>query len=206
MTRPLIKALHILIFNLLYIYFSGNPAEARVYAYIDTNMILHKPANGENHSTVASNATKSKKVSYLKKGQSISTDYDSIYAIIEPYALKNAIDPSLIMAIIKTESNFYRNSTSSKGAQGLMQLMPETARDLHVSDPFDPKQNIAGGTKYLRSLLDNYNGNLELSLAAYNAGQGNVKDQIPNIKETKQYVSAVIGHYKKYRTDRPWHN
>lgn len=79
-----------------------------------------------------------------------------------------------------------------------MQLMPATARDLQVADPFDPQDNITGGTKYLRSLLDSYGWNLELSIAAYNAGPGKVKDAIPNIFETKIYVSRVLDHYHFY--------
>ena len=80
-----------------------------------------------------------------------------------------------------------------------MQLMPQTAKELHVNHPFDPEENITGGAKYLRSLLDSYNGEIELTLAAYNAGPGKVKDHIPDIPETKQYVSNVISHYKEYQ-------
>ena len=80
-----------------------------------------------------------------------------------------------------------------------MQLMPQTARDLHVIHPFDPEENITGGAKYLRSLLDIYDGEIELTLAAYNAGPGNVKDHLPDIPETKLYVYKVISHYKKYQ-------
>lgn len=103
------------------------------------------------------------------------------------------------MAVIKAESNFDPGAVSSKGAQGLMQLMPATARDLQIADPYDPQENIFGGTKYLRSLLDSYKGDVELSLAAYNAGPGNVKNKIPNIRETKMYVSNVLENYQSYR-------
>lgn len=205
-----IKRAYIIAAHLLYIFLTGNIVEARVCAYIDNNMILHKLSRDEheihiqrNNATIKNDFFKlnSKETSYEEKYSYNNSYFPSIYSIIELSALKNDVDPSLIMAIIKTESNFDKNSISPKGAQGLMQLMPETARGLHVSDPLDPKQNIAGGTRYLRSLLDNYNGKLELSLAAYNAGPGNVKDQIPNIPETKQYVSQVMGYYKKYRRD-----
>ena len=80
-----------------------------------------------------------------------------------------------------------------------MQLMPATARDLQVADPFDPQANITGGTKYLRYLLDSYKGDVELSLAAYNAGPGNVKNAIPNFPETRTYVAKVLDNYQSYR-------
>lgn len=120
---------------------------------------------------------------------------------IQLAAMNHQVDPLLIKAVIKAESNFDPNAISPKGAQGLMQLMPGTARDLAVNDPFDPVQNINGGTKYLRYLLDNFNGNVELSLAAYNAGPGRVtpKGAIPNIPETQDYVAKVLQNYRSYK-------
>jgi soluble lytic murein transglycosylase-like protein len=108
----------------------------------------------------------------------------------------------LIKAIIKAESNFNPTAISPKGAQGLMQLMPATARDLQVADPFDPQANITGGTKYLRSLLESFGWDIELSLAAYNAGPGNVKKTVPNIPETREYVAKVLGNYQSYQMKR----
>jgi soluble lytic murein transglycosylase-like protein len=126
----------------------------------------------------------------------------TINAFIQTAATEHGVDPLLIKAIIKAESNFDPTAVSPKGAQGLMQLMPATARDLQVADPFDPQDNITGGTKYLRSLLDSYRWDVELSLAAYNAGPGNVKQAIPNIPETRAYVVKVLDNYQSYQMKR----
>ena len=109
------------------------------------------------------------------------------------------VDPLLIKAIIKTESAFNRYAVSSKGARGLMQLMPATAKDLKVKDPFDPRQNIYGGTKYIKWLLKRFNGNLRLSLAAYNAGPARVRNRVPRIPETIAYVKKVLRQYRAYK-------
>jgi len=116
-------------------------------------------------------------------------------------SMKHQVDPLLIKAIIKTESNFNQFAVSSHGAQGLMQLMPETARDLQVTDPFDAYQNISAGTRYFRNLLDTFSGNIRLSLAAYNAGPGRVArlGAIPRIPETINYVRTVLRHYREYK-------
>lgn len=112
------------------------------------------------------------------------------------------VDPLLIKAIIKTESNFNRYAVSPKGAQGLMQLMPGTAKYLNVQDPFDPWQNIYGGTQYIREQLNTFNGDIRLSLAAYNAGPTRVLRQqaVPRIPETVNYVQKVIQYYQDYQT------
>lgn len=111
------------------------------------------------------------------------------------------IDPYLIKAVIRTESDFDSRAVSKKGAQGLMQLMPATANELRVHDPFDPADNINGGTKYLRKMLDTFGNNLVLSLAAYNAGPGTVTRAkgMPRIPETVRYVVKVLKYYRGYR-------
>ncbi len=116
-------------------------------------------------------------------------------------SMEHQVDPLLIKAIIKTESNFNQFAVSSHGAQGLMQLMPETAKDLQVTDPFDAYQNISAGTRYFRNLLDIFSGNIKLSLAAYNAGPGRVArlGAIPHIPETIDYVRTVLRHYREYK-------
>lgn len=118
-------------------------------------------------------------------------------------ALTYKLDPLLIKAIIKAESDFNRYAVSSSGAQGLMQLMPETARDMRVDNPFDPLQNINGGTRYFRNLFDIYDNDLSLSLAAYNAGPSRVavNGPLPRIQETREYVRRVIMYYHSYQQD-----
>lgn len=119
---------------------------------------------------------------------------------IDYWGKRYNIDPNLIKAIIRAESGFDRYAVSKKGAQGLMQLMPDTAREMRVSDPFNPEQNIAGGVRYLRKLLKMFNGNLVLSLAAYNAGPGQVKRAggVPRITETRRYIQRVLNYYDRY--------
>jgi soluble lytic murein transglycosylase-like protein len=114
------------------------------------------------------------------------------------------VDPPLIKAIIHIESDFNPKAVSKKGAQGLMQLMPDTARELQVDDPFDPKDNIEGGVRYFKQILDLFEGNLLLSLAAYNAGPGLVRRTggVPRIPETRRYVNKVLKRYKFYKAKR----
>jgi len=123
------------------------------------------------------------------------SDYDGL---IEEASVKYNIPTALIRAVIRQESNFDRDAVSPKGAMGLMQLMPSTAEVLGVENAFDAKENIHGGTGYLVDLLGRYNGNINRALAAYNAGPERVKDDIPNIRETKDYISAVLDFYEQY--------
>ncbi|MEB3245496.1 MAG: lytic transglycosylase domain-containing protein [Vampirovibrionales bacterium] len=125
------------------------------------------------------------------------TSAPAFESIIQENAIKHRVPPALIQAVIQQESAFNPNAISKAGAQGLMQLMPGTAKTLGVQNAFDPAQNIAGGTKYLSQLLGQFNGNIPLALAAYNAGPGAVNKYhaVPPYAETQQYVKKVLSNY-----------
>lgn len=135
--------------------------------------------------------------SELSSNPAGSADIDTL---IEQYSAKNGLDSAFVKAVIKQESGFQPKVTSSCGAMGLMQLMPATANSLGVTDAYDPEQNIAGGTKYLKGLLDRFGGDKSLALAAYNAGPNAVRkyNGIPPYKETQNYVKNIMSMYQKY--------
>jgi|SRR5262245_12737367 len=123
----------------------------------------------------------------------------SLKALVDSISANHGVDAELVQAVMKTESNYNRWAVSNKGALGLMQLIPSTGRRYGVRDFFDPQQNIDGGVQYLKFLLEKFNGDLDLSLAAYNAGENLVErlGRIPAIPETTDYVRKVRALYKK---------
>ncbi len=122
---------------------------------------------------------------------------EEIDAAIVMSAARHNVDPNLVRAVVKVESNFNSNAVSRKGAMGLMQLMPQTARSLNVKNPFDPEQNVDAGVRHLKQLLESYGGDVNLTLAAYNAGSGAVARSagVPRYAETQNYVRRITNLY-----------
>lgn len=141
-----------------------------------------------------SNSASSGNVSFVR---GIGVSPEAIDSAIEQAAARHNVDPNLVRSVVKVESNFNPNAVSRKGAMGLMQLMPSTARQLHVNNPFDPNQNIDAGVRHLKQLLESYGGDINLSLAAYNAGSGAVARSagIPRFAETRAYVRRITQIY-----------
>ncbi len=123
----------------------------------------------------------------------------NVDGLVEKYAAQNGLEPSLVRAVIKTESDGNPRCVSRAGAMGLMQLMPDNVKEAGISDPFDPEQNIAAGTKQLAGLMAQYHGNLDLALAGYNAGPGNVRKYggVPPFTETQNYIRRVRAAMEK---------
>lgn len=137
----------------------------------------------------------------LKSKIDLKAQEGDIDEIIETFSEKYGVDSDFIKAIIKQESGFNPKATSKKGAMGLMQLMPATAKSLGVINAYNPWENVEGGVKHIKNLLNKYNNNSELALAAYNAGAGAVKKYggIPPYKETQNYVNSIMSTYNKIK-------
>ena len=170
--------------------FLPGPARATIYKFVDEKGVIH-------FSNVPSDVR-------YKKLFAESSDRHSFDNHIHRAARKYSVDPLLVKAVIQAESNFDHLAISPKGAKGLMQLMPETLRDMEVKDPFDPADNIRGGTRYLRQMLNAFEGDLPLALAAYNAGPDRVREfgRIPPFPETQGYVRKVLDTYQRLQ-DNP---
>jgi soluble lytic murein transglycosylase-like protein len=170
-----------------------SPADAQIYAWRDANGTLvlsdraiDAPADVYQVAGAPSYVT--------TRPAEDASGVDRYEPLIREHAMRRSLRPELVRAVIQVESGFNARALSPKGAMGLMQLMPATAKSLGVDNPWDPAQNIRGGTDYLRRLLDQYDGNEELALAAYNAGAGAVAKyggRIPPYRETRDYVRKV---------------
>ncbi len=174
-------------------------APAEIYKYTDTRGVMH-----------FTNMPTSPKYRPVFPGQKSSVAFGSSFNdrqydhIIRMLCREHQMDFALVKAVIKAESAFNPRAVSRKGAQGLMQLMPDTARDMMVDDPFDPYDNLRGGVRYLRQMLDTFGGDVSLALAAYNAGPGAVQDSntMPPYPETRTYVRRVLQYRREYLSMR----
>lgn len=171
-------------------------------APVFADVFMYKDANGVLTFTNVPSHSGYRRVIRESNGQSTNVSGGSSYEdLIRSVSARYNMDTDLIRAVIKAESDFNSNARSRRGAMGLMQLMPETARLHNVADAYDPTDNIEGGVRHLKMLLERYQGDLQLSLAAYNAGSGAVEKHggIPPFAETKEYVRRVLRHYDSYR-------
>jgi len=172
----------------------GGEAQADIYRYRDEHGVWH-------FTNIRSDVRYKlyiRSYSNSKMGTQYIRDYEGI---ISQASQRFKVDADLIKAVIKAESDFNQHAVSQKGAQGLMQLMPGTAEDMKVEDPFNPEENIFGGTRYLSLMLSRFNNDTRLALAAYNAGPERVEDHrgIPPIPETKSFIEKVMQYYGRYR-------
>jgi soluble lytic murein transglycosylase-like protein len=173
-----------------------DPGQAAIYFYIDENGVQH-------FSNVPGDPRyRLKDAAFGESYQGRANRFDRL---IHDAARLHQVDPLLIKAIVHAESGFDPYAVSEKGAKGLMQLMPETARDMQVANPFDPEANILGGTRFLKKNLDRFNNDLKLSLAAYNAGPARVQasGRIPGIPETQDFIKRVLEYYQHYKAASP---
>lgn len=178
--------------------FAGAPSDAAIYRYVDPDGVTHF-TNVPTHVRFRL---------YIPETRMDFSSYFYRYdGIIQRASIQHGVDFSLIKAVIKAESDFNHKAKSDKGARGLMQLMPETADIMAVSDPFDPYENIHAGVRYLRYLLATFQNNVPLALAAYNAGENAVRryGRIPPYEETRAFVDRVLrywGEFKLRHNDR----
>lgn len=187
------------IISLLALLLFMNPfsSHADIYKYVDKNGTIHLTNVTTNPQVNYVLVYREKRILFNMKANDVAK-YDQI---INRTAEKYNVDPALVKAVIKTESNFNHRAVSPKGARGLMQLMPSTAYALQVPDSFHPDNNVEGGVKYLRYLIALFKNDLSLALAAYNAGENAVIKHrgIPPYRETQNYVQRVLSQYHQYR-------
>ena len=178
------------------------PVKADIYRYVDADGIVHyTDAPTDKRFKVFMREIKKDKQLRTKLKYASSVNPAEYEQLIKTCSARYGVNPSLVKAVIHAESGYNPNAVSSKGASGLMQLMPATARSLKVADRFNPKDNVEGGVKYLRFLLDTFRGDVSLAVAAYNAGLTTVAKYggIPPYNETRTYVSRVLSYMKSYQ-------
>ncbi|HJV35034.1 lytic transglycosylase domain-containing protein [Geomonas sp.] len=178
-------------------------ASADIYRYEDPEGTLHftDAPTDKRFKIFMRDIKKDRKLRTVFKLPGYARNPAEFEPIIAAYAKEYGVDSSLIKAVIHAESGYNPNAVSRKGAQGLMQLMPKTAQGLKVNNSLDPSDNIRGGVRYLRFLLDTFKGNESLALAAYNSGMGSVAKYggIPPYQETQDYVAKVLSYRNNYR-------
>ncbi len=182
------------------IFFAFSVCQGDIYKYVDAEGVIHITNVPTDTKIPYVLIMKEKRVIIELKGP--ITDYEDL---IEKAAERYRVNPALVKAVIKAESNFNHRAVSPVGARGLMQLMPATAAMLQVEDAFHPENNIDGGVRYLRYLMNLFNGNLPLVLAAYNAGENTVlryNNRIPPYQETRTYVRRVLDYFDKYNSTK----
>jgi len=169
-----------------------HPAGSRadIYKYVDENGVIH----------FTNTPTDKRFRMFMKTSAGVPHREQRYDTIIARLCRKYAVDTALVKAVIKTESDFNPYAVSKKGAQGLMQLMPHKARELNVSDPFDPRENLQAGISHLGTLLNRFDGDVKLALAAYNAGENAVhkNNGVPPFFETQEYIKRVLKFKQHY--------
>ena len=185
------------IYTFLYIMIAVvTPLYADIYVYADRAGVLH-------FTNVPTSSQSSSYKVYIKENpkQPLASYNEDLYDhVISEASNKHGVPFSLLKALIKTESDFNPMAISSDGARGLMQLMPENIKSLKIKNPFDPRENIMGGTRFLRQLIDRFKGKLSLAIAAYNAGPGVVEkyQRVPPFQETENFVEQVMKYYSLF--------
>ena len=201
----MIKRLWIIYIVFIFTALHELPATADIYKYEDKEGVLHftDAPTDRRFKVFMRDIKKDKKLRTTFRLSGCARDPKEFEPIIDSCALEYGVDKSLVKAVIHAESGYNPNAVSRKGAAGLMQLMPKTAQGLKVSNSFDPSENIRGGVRYLKFLLDTFKGDVTLALAAYNAGLSKVAQYrgIPPYEETRNYVGKVLSYRKSYQNN-----
>lgn len=178
---------------------------ADIYKFVDDEGVMHftDAPTDRRFKIFMRDFKKDRKLRTNFKLGALCRNPDEFEPIVKSVASEYGVDKSLVKAVIHAESGYNPNAVSPKGAQGLMQLMPKTAQGLKVPNSFDPKDNIRGGVRYLRFLLDTFKGDVTLALAAYNAGLSRVNQYggVPPYQETRNYISRVLSYQKSYQSN-----